>query len=297
MRLFNIIKNEFFSISIRLVDRQVRVHKVLSPVRVGFLLALINLNFWLMGSDYRVFRHPDCVDLYIAKSERRSYTFAQLGRSWGFLNDIERGFSLGKSYGIDEIAFSNESVFIDVGANIGDVTTYFNNIGYEKTNGIYYIGFEPGVLEFQCLERNVDNCPFKLSRVFNKAVSDLDGSQKLYYSPQYADSSLMEPPEFDKILDVEVVRLDSILAKLLKPGQIIDFLKCEAEGFELEVLVGLGSMLSQVRWIGADLGFERGLEQRATAPEVIPYLLERGFYLVKLTQPQCVRYLFRNSKI
>lgn len=77
----------------------------------------------------------------------------------------------------------------------------------------------------------------------------------------------------------------------------IRFLKVEAEGAELEVLEGAGDMLRSIDWIAADLGFERGLEQRATAPEVIPFLLDNGFRLHKLTQPQAVRYLFANRQM
>ena len=70
------------------------------------------------------------------------------------------------------------------------------------------------------------------------------------------------------------MRLDSILE--LK-GKKIKLLKLEAEGAELEVLIGCENILMNIEYISADLGFELDQGTRSNEAEVTEFLLSHNF--------------------
>ena len=70
-------------------------------------------------------------------------------------------------------------------------------------------------------------------------------------------------------------------------------MKLEAEGFEPEIIRGGLSVLSQIEYIAADLGWERGLEQDCTIPEVVNLLLENRFR-IKTVSRDGGHFLFEN---
>jgi FkbM family methyltransferase len=258
---------------------------------------LLNWHYAASGSQTRIRKFRDRSidqDLFVASGEGTSQVFSELGRGWGYGSLLGRGKDLAASYGLDEISWAPGDVFIDVGANFADLVLYLRSLDERVRDGITYVAIEPGLREAACIRRNVAGID---GHVYQCAASNTDGSAILFYTPRTADSSLLEPPEYDATYEVPTRRLDSLLRENAMSGRRIRLLKVEAEGSELEVLEGAGDMLRNVDWIAADLGFERGLEQRATAPEVIPFLLDNGFRLHKLTQPQVVRYLFANRQM
>ena len=70
-------------------------------------------------------------------------------------------------------------------------------------------------------------------------------------------------------------------------------MKLEAEGFEPEILQGGLSILDQVEYIAADLGWERGQEQDCTIPQVVNLLLSYRFRLKSVSRDG-VHFLFEN---
>jgi len=75
-------------------------------------------------------------------------------------------------------------------------------------------------------------------------------------------------------------------------------LKLEAEGGEPEVLMGCIEILQNIDYISADLGFERGVSEENTFPEVINFLLYNGFNVVKAIAPSGRNtVLFKNSRV
>ena len=57
------------------------------------------------------------------------------------------------SYLLEHIEFKPNDIVFDIGANLGDLTLYFDL----KKIPIRYYGFEPGKYEFICLKKNVIN--------------------------------------------------------------------------------------------------------------------------------------------
>lgn len=191
-----------------------------------------------------------------------------------------RAENLSKSYFLDRINFMDGDIFFDCGANVGDVKIYLDML--KPT--INYVGFEPSPVEYDCLQQNADP-----SNTHNIGLWNEKGELNFYVSSQGADSSLIKPSEYDKIISVKTRRLEDYVTETIK------CLKLEAEGAEPEILQGLGDKLSLVEYITADLGFERGVNCETTLPAVTNYLLEREFELLEVGHRR-VCALYRNKR-
>lgn len=193
-----------------------------------------------------------------------------------------RAQDLEECYFLDRIDFKDGDRFIDCGANVGDLKMRFDLRGIN----VEYIGFEPSPVEYECLRQNV--AP---SKVHNIGLWNEAGERNLYVSSQEADSSLIEPPEYDEVLTLKVGKLADNVSGRIK------CLKLEAEGAEPEVLQGLGSKLKLVDYVTADLGHERGIMKESTLTPVTNNLLSQGFELVEVTHSPRLCALYRNSRI
>jgi FkbM family methyltransferase len=179
------------------------------------------------------------------------------------------------SYCIDSIEFAKSDLIIDVGANNGDLISYFKDQRY--------IGFEPSPVEFNLLKKNkTNNCI-----LYNLCVGDANREIDFYLSSSGADSSVYQPPNFESKVSVKQIRLDSIIDERVK------LIKIDTEGSELEVVIGALNLLPRVEYVAIDLGFEKGVLQESTAPEVIDLLYQNNFKLFKIAKNE--RFLFKNT--
>ena len=213
-----------------------------------------------------------------------------------FFSSIVRGFSLYRngiktredfifsSYCLQNITFERSDVVIDCGANSGDLFLKLK----KYISPANYIGVEPNPSDFKVLSLNVP----KEVKLINKALGNINSKLAFYVSTSKGDSSLIEPIEHDDIIEVDVVRLDSLLSDLQKSK--IKLLKLEAEGFEPEILEGLGSSLKCCEYISVDGGYERGKEAEQTLSTVTNYLLLNGFEMVDIYFPW-YRALYKRS--
>lgn len=176
----------------------------------------------------------------------------------------ERAEQIGAAYVLDEVQFKSGDIVVDCGANVGDLKLYLDLI---RKVEVEYIGIEPSPVEYACLERNI-----KTSRALNIGLWSEDNELNFYVSSRGADSSLIEPVDFDEIITIRAVRLDSVDIRLP-----IKLLKIEAEGCEPEVLMGCTGILPRIQYIAADLGFERGITKESTLVPVVNFLLSNNF--------------------
>lgn len=126
--------------------------------------------------------------------------------------------------------------FCDVGANLGVFTLLAaRQVGSKG----HVFAFEPVPTNYQALQRNIEINQLTNVTCITKAVSETNGVSKIYLSDYSGSHSLIdEPAAFNgMIIDVETVRLDS-----LPKVSDIDVLKIDVEGFELQVIRGLGSL-------------------------------------------------------
>ncbi len=197
---------------------------------------------------------------------------------------LQRGTSIGKTYLLYNITFRDRDVVIDCGANMGDLQLYFLNLGIDIT----YVGIEPNPVDFECLFENKTGS----ASVLNIALWNEKGSLKFWVDSKTASSSLIEPPSFTEIINVDAVRLD----QLALPSKI-KLLKIEGEGAEPEILFGCSGILDRVEFISADVGPERGVDQTSTKKDVVDYLVKNNFEIIEENRYHRKTILFKNKTL
>ena len=189
---------------------------------------------------------------------------------------------LAGKYFLNKIKFSEGDIFIDCGANLGELGYYLNL----KNKKIKYYAFEPSPIDFYCLNKNLE---FYDSAILEKiALSDRKGQDKFYLSTDSADSSLLEPNSYSEIININKVRLDNYFTS----DTNIKFLKVEAEGHEPEVLYGIEGIINKIEYIAVDVSPER--YNKSTLVDVCNFLLNNNFNLVEFS-PYYLTVLFKNS--
>ncbi len=239
-----------------------------------------NLAAVLRNIDVRFSYDKNLKRYTAASSQQKLYFYHRKQAEMAYRDGFSaRANSLGHAYFLPEISFKAGDLVVDCGANMGDLKLYFS----ENAIPVEYLGFEPSPLEFECLKQNVSP-----SVVLNKGLWNADSFLTFYVSSQGADSSFIKPPSFDEECKIPTTRLDSIVQKKIK------LLKLEAEGAEPEVLVGCENIFKNIEYISADLGFERGVEQKSTLAPVVNYLLAKNFELLGVRHDR-IAALFRNK--
>ena len=137
--------------------------------------------------------------------------------------------------------------------------------------------------------RNID------SMLITKALWCEKTTLEFFMANESGDSSLFQPRENLKSEKIEVSTLDLELEKW--HFDIIDLIKLEAEGAEPEILLGASLTLGKTRYLVADLGPERGMEQSPTFEEANLILAKNGFALVAKNFGGRDCYLFENLSL
>lgn len=194
---------------------------------------------------------------------------------------------LAAQYMLDGIQIRPGDWVIDCGANVGEVSSWL----LRQQPDLNILAIEPETLEANCADRNIFGGQ---PRTIRKVLWNEDTVLKFYSCAETADSSVFKIDQYQRVTEVQAIRLDSLLASV-KPPRIRLF-KLEAEGAEPEILEGAQEWLSRIDYIAADLGPERGLKQEQTATPVINYLLARGFDLLDMRFDRVV-CLFKNRAV
>jgi FkbM family methyltransferase len=198
-----------------------------------------------------------------------------------------RAKDLGENiYMLNLVDFSSNDIVIDIGANLGDLSLYFETIEPE----ISYFGFEPGEYEYYCLKKNLEN---KSSHnVFQNALGTINENKDFYYKPKNGDSSLVKMADYTKKTVVQVKTLDTVIEELGIQDRRIKLIKLEAEGYEPEIIMSCKKYINNIEYISADLGFERGENEETTSPAVINFLLQNNFEIVQQQRSRNI-FLFK----
>lgn len=234
-------------------------------VRLGY--CKINKLFYVTDYSFLKKKH------YIPNKKRIS-VYGR-GLSW-------RVQDLNNAYKLNEIDFKSRDIFIDVGANNGDIGLWF----LKNKKDVFYNALEPSPDVFIALKLNYED--YSNFNVINYAAGNANSSMKFYKKDDSADSSLLEISDYESIEIVKVVKLDDIFK-----NDVIKCLKVEAEGFEPEVLAGCLKIINNINYITADLGYERGISQKETFTDVTNMLLSKNFKLLNINN-QRLCALFEN---
>lgn len=237
---------------------------VFSNYRIS--LFFLNLRSYYHLKKY-IFNYSKKHSKFYVKNNNNNFYILEKKR----LNFYIKGFNeriknLKNEYLLNHLTFLENDLIIDCGANIGEFR-------YCLPDNINYYGFEPSENEYFCLKLNINNN----DRIFNYGLWNKSCTLDFYLNSENADSSIIEPNKYYSKTKIKVKRLDEI--EFLQ-NKKIKLLKLEAEGCEPEVLSGSISILKNIKYISADLGFERGINKESTFLSVNNFLLKNNFKLI-----------------
>ncbi|WP_168171522.1 FkbM family methyltransferase [Lacimicrobium sp. SS2-24] len=156
-------------------------------------------------------------------------------------------------------------IIIDCGAFVGGFSVACANIAK------LIIAIEPSSLNYFCLDNNLK--PYENALALRFALGNECGVVQLNCSTSAVEHSLLEPDDGD-ILYTETVAISRVDALIKSIGiDRVDFLKLEAEGFEPEIITGLGEL--RPKKLAIDVSPERNNESPAN--EIIKVLVNHGY--------------------
>ena len=132
---------------------------------------------------------------------------------------------------------NKESVVLDLGANIGDVTNYL----YEKFMPSIY-SYEPNIVCYNYMIKRFEN--FSKIKIHNLAVSDFTGKSYLYFHVnskgindyKYIQGATMRSEKDDidlqKKIEIKCIDIKTVLESFAK----IDLIKIDVEGSEYSIM-------------------------------------------------------------
>lgn len=172
------------------------------------------------------------------------------------------------------------NVFFDIGANIGQSTIEF----LEKYPEATIYAFEPVLSTYYKLEKNLSS--IKNCRLFNIGMSENHGVIKMLSdlhrptrSKVIDGSEPINPGKMQEIVDVEIDCID----RFCEANNIrqVDFLKIDAEGHDMKILLGGVKFLSQGRnkILMIEAGMNPDNDLHVPFMEIYNYLQGFGYYL------------------
>jgi FkbM family methyltransferase len=137
----------------------------------------------------------------------------------------------------------NKKVFVDIGANIGFFTIMaLNNKGFQSA-----IAVEPTPKTFDRLQRNiVSNNLQKQVSLYNKAVGSKKSVMSIIQNPFHTGSNQVVERKGRELFEINVIAFDDIIQEERINIGDIGFIKIDVEGFELNVLEGMKSILKKL---------------------------------------------------
>lgn len=235
------------------------------------ITSLLLKNLWYALKGYPVrFRMGEKDGTFWAYDAKNKILFCRWKRARRYRKGVDTGVEvIAKEYGLHSLFIERPGVFIDCGANVGELGIWARDQGFK------YVPFEPEELEAICCDVNNFHGADKTSR---SALWKENTMLSFYSKPNSADSSVFEIKNNEGIRQLDAVTLDSNELSL-DPTQE-NILKLEAEGAEPEVLMGAQRTLDAIKYVVADCGYERGIEQNHTFIEVLDFLQGNGYNLV-----------------
>ncbi len=132
---------------------------------------------------------------------------------------------------------SQNDVFIDVGASIGQMSFFASNLVGENGK---VISFEPHPERYDGLINGIKLNKMKNVIAYNTGLGEVEKELKLY--TDRASPSLISKEEDSDFENIKILKLDSVLEK--ENIKNVRMVKIDVEGFELEVLKGSSKLLS-----------------------------------------------------
>lgn len=171
---------------------------------------------------------------------------------------------------------------LHVGANVGEEAPVYLELGVKKQ-----IWIEANPKIYGKLKTNLENNPEAIA--YNFAVGDVDGPAVLHESNNGSQSSsvlelgthLIQHPDVHYVADIAVTmrRIDGLIS--IEEMDNYDFLNVDVQGFEMQVLKGMGDHLKKIKWAYLEINRAEVYKGCAQVEEIDSYLSQFGFKRVE----------------
>ena len=208
---------------------------------------------------------------------------------------------------------SNLFNFFDVGSHHGETINLFNE--NFKIQNIY--AFEPSKANYQILRNKTQNLKKNNIYLFNLAVGSKKQKLKFNQSLESQSSTFLNLNKDSKYLAkkkkllllknneyfkntyiVDVIDLKSFIRE--KKIKMIDILKIDTEGFDFDVIMGIGEDLNIIKYIYFEHHYHDMFIKKYKFSEINRYLIDNNFrkvFKVKMMFRKTFEYIYSNNKI
>ena len=199
--------------------------------------------------------------------------FYYQGKAWGS-NTIEK-----EVYSCLSLLKNNPAIFIDIGANKGLYTDYL----LKKIKNLECHIFEPQKFNYKILKKR-----FNRNNIFinNFALSDIKDKKKLFYDLPGSGIASLTKRKLDHINIgmnyeeiVELYRFDDYWHDI---NLIIDYVKIDVEGHELNVLKGFGELIYKTKLIQFEFG-GCNIDTRTYFQDFWYFFKDKNFLIFRIT--------------
>lgn len=206
-----------------------------------------------------------------------------IGKLLFFSGEFERSdMELCKDY------ISENSIVLDIGANIGLHSIYFSGLAKEGC----VLAFEPSLETFCLLAKNVAH----ISNIvpIDLAVSNKGMIADFFHTSDNAYSSLMDTKrkEVVSVIKVPCITVDDVVSGLCLDR--VDFVKIDVEGMEFSVLRGMAEVISKYQPV-IFCEIYKGTHSNQQPEETIRYLQESGYRAHVICDGMLVEYESHND--
>ena len=214
------------------------------------------------------------------------------------LNSIEQLSALkqGKGWGAGTIReevdccisllSKSPSTIIDIGANKG---LYTEELLKRYPESDYFL-FEPSTVNSHILHQKFNR--YRNIRIFQEAVSNSTGNAKLFSNEEGSGLASLTKRKLDHFgidMDIEqsidTIRLDEFLNSNL-PAQLIDYVKIDIEGHELDALNGMGERIRDIKIIQFEFG-GCNIDTRTFFQDFWYFFKDNNFRIYRITPTGC----------
>ena len=174
-------------------------------------------------------------------------------------------------------------VFVDIGANKGLYTEYL----LTKFPNLRSHLFEPSEINYKIL---TDKFLSKKNIFINKVGLSKSNSKGILYSDQFGSglASVTKRKldhmsiDFDQEEDINLLRFD----KYWEKEELIDYVKIDVEGHELDVLKGFGDLIYKTNLIQFEFG-GCNIDTRTFFQDFWYFFLKKNFIIYRITPRGC----------
>jgi len=207
----------------------------------------------------------------------------------------------------------NINLLIDVGSHHGETISLFSkNFKVDS-----FFGFEPSPINYKILKKNIEKLNHQKIKIFNHALGDINGELQLKQSIESQSTTLLKINKNSKYFDrkKKILSLDSneyfqnffsvkveTLNNFIINNNIsnIEFLKIDTEGYDYNVIRGLGANIQKVKYLYFEHHFHDMFQKKYTLSDIHNYLKKNNFkkvFKIKMMFRKTFEYIYCNKNL